>query len=464
MPEPVSIFCFGQALRLADNPALNRAAAADSPLVFLYVLDQARSDRPLAGAALWRLGRALAALGDALAAQGARLLTFQGSAPDLCLRLAHALGAGRVYCPEGAVRGSPRDVFAASGVRLLAYDDNDPRPLSDGRYVGQYAAFRRLALEHPAAIGVSDRDLAPAPRLRAFEAAIDLAPELTPWPISARAPFWSRGFAPEAAGEAWAMRQWSAFRADGLAAYEHRRDELDGAGGSHLSTALRFGEIAFARLWTDTRKANMPGAAKFADELIWRAYCRHWLANHPEWRAPSRGEIAWRDAPEEFTAWTRGQTGYPVIDAAMRGLWRTGLMSNRARMLCASFLCKHLLVDWRCGEAWFWDCLLDADPAANPFNWRWSAGLGAVSQPFFRIFNPITQAAQFDCEGRFIRRFCPELAQLPPPFLFAPWTASPRVLEAAGVRLGRDYPFPIVEHQAARRRALDAFANRNAVW
>ena len=166
--------------------------------------------------------------------------------------------------------------------------------------------------------------------------------------------------------------------------------------------------------------------------------------------------MPWRGDPEGLEAWKRGRTGYPLVDAGMRQLWTTGWMHNRVRMVVASFLVKHLLIDWREGEAWFWDTLVDADLASNVQNWQWVAGSGADAAPYFRIFNPITQGEKFDATGGYVRRWVPELRRLPDRWLPSPWTAPPEVLRDAGVRLGKDYPHPILDHAQARARALDA--------
>ena len=167
--------------------------------------------------------------------------------------------------------------------------------------------------------------------------------------------------------------------------------------------------------------------------------------------------IRWRHNPTEMRAWRRGRTGYPIVDAGLRQLWSSGWMHNRVRMIVASFLVKHLLVDWRKGEAWFWDTLIDADLASNIGNWQWVAGCGADAAPYFRIFNPILQGQKFDPEGHYVRRWSPELARLPNSLIHSPWKASPSILADAGVNLGHSYPRPIVDHLQARDRALAAY-------
>ena len=173
---------------------------------------------------------------------------------------------------------------------------------------------------------------------------------------------------------------------------------------------------------------------------------------------PEYDAMPWRDDAAGLEAWKRGRTGYPVVDAGMRELWATGFMHNRVRMIVASFLVKHLLIDWRAGEAWFRDTLVDADLASNVQNWQWVAGSGADASPYFRIFNPIIQGRKFDADGRYVRRWVPEVRKIPDRWLHAPWTAPPEVLRDAGVRLGSIYPRPIVDHDLARQRALGALA------
>jgi deoxyribodipyrimidine photo-lyase len=176
---------------------------------------------------------------------------------------------------------------------------------------------------------------------------------------------------------------------------------------------------------------------------------------------PLRSEFAvfpWRDDPAGLAAWQKGETGYPIVDAAMRELWRTGFMPNRARMIVASFLVKHLLIPWQTGAAWFLDTLVDADLANNSASWQWIAGCGADAAPYFRIFNPVLQGEKFDAHGDYVRRWVSELSALPAPDIHAPWQAPERALAQANIKLGKTYPLPIVDHAKARARALAAFA------
>ena len=256
------------------------------------------------------------------------------------------------------------------------------------------------------------------------------------------------------------------FVEQGLKTYATDRDRPDRAGTSGLSAHLHWGEIspwravAAVRGVAASEQAPSAEAEKFVAEIGWREFSAHLLHHFPY--LPDRAfkaeydAMPWRDDPAALAAWKAGRTGYPLVDAGMRQLWATGIMHNRVRMVVASFLVKHLMIDWREGEAWFWDTLSDADLASNVQNWQWVAGSGADASPYFRIFNPVAQGERFDPQGAYVRRWVPELARLPDRWIHAPWTAPPPVLAGARVALGRDYPKPMVDHADARERALDA--------
>ena len=196
-------------------------------------------------------------------------------------------------------------------------------------------------------------------------------------------------------------------------------------------------------------------------ELGWREFCRHLLFDVPDLATrnlqPSFDAFPWRHDEKALAAWQRGQTGYPIVDAGMRQLWHTGVMHNRVRMVVASFLVKHLLIDWREGEQWFWDTLVDADAGSNPANWQWVAGSGADAAPYFRVFNPVLQGEKFDPDGSYVKHWVPELAQLPNSLIHQPWKAAPLELAGAGITLGKTYPQPIIDHREGRERALKAY-------
>lgn len=251
--------------------------------------------------------------------------------------------------------------------------------------------------------------------------------------------------------------------------YPDGRNRPGHAGTSRLSPHLHFGEITPRQIWhaIHTRTTRGDGhVGKSADvylrEIAWREFAHHLLFHFPETpREPLHKEFRrfpWQRNKHAFTAWTKGKTGYPMVDAGMRELWHTGWMHNRVRMIVASFLVKHLLIRWQDGAAWFWDTLVDADLANNTLGWQWTAGCGADAAPYFRIFNPVLQGEKFDRDGDYIRRWVPELAQLPNQWIHKPWKAPAAVLEAASVSLGKTYPRPIIDHDMARKRALEAFA------
>jgi deoxyribodipyrimidine photo-lyase len=293
---------------------------------------------------------------------------------------------------------------------------------------------------------------------------------LTDWQLLPTNPNWATGFEPEwKPGEAGAFAALRVFVEDRLREYPDARDQMGAHSTSRLSAHLHFGEISPVQVRAAIQSAahDTPalqrGADKFMAEIGWREFSTNLLFHWPtlpesNWR-DSFDAFPWRDDDEALGAWRRGQTGYPIVDAAMRELWLTGTMHNRARMIAASFLIKHLLIDWRRGEDWFWDTLLDADLANNAASWQWVAGSGADASPYFRIFNPVTQGERYDGDGAYVRRWVPELARLPNDVLHRPWEADGLTLKAAGVELGRTYPRPLVDHAAARARALEAFAS-----
>jgi len=259
------------------------------------------------------------------------------------------------------------------------------------------------------------------------------------------------------------MRRAEAFLTDGLAGYADARDRPADDGTSMLSPHLHFGEISAVQLWHMAhQQPNGPAREVFIRELLWREFCAHLLWHNPGLpETPLKPEFArmpWRDDTAALTAWQKGRTGVPIVDAGMRQLWQTGWMHNRVRMIVASFLIKHLMIPWQAGEAWFWDTLVDADLASNAGNWQWVAGCGADAAPYFRIFNPVLQSRKFDAAGDYLRRFVPELAELDARHVHAPWEASPQALAAAGVVLGETYPAPIVDLADGRTRALEAYA------
>lgn len=464
------ILWFRQDLRLADNPALNKALETGRPVVPVYVLDQGSRVRPMGAASLWWLDKSLRALGGALKSRGADLILRRGDSESELRRLIEQTGAdavfmNRLFEPDAFARDADiAHALKAEGVECKGFNGALLRP--PGRVLngaGQpYKVFTPFLKALLAQAELPERRPAPAqiPGVDGMS-----SERLDDWGLQPTRPDWASRFT-GTAGERGAEQALSAFLAEGLEAYSRRRDAPGVAGTSRLSAHLHFGEIAPWRVVEQARKAASSGriaqaeADKFIAEIVWREFSAHLLAAFPQITAhafrPEYDAMPWRDDPAGLEAWRTGMTGYPIVDAGMRELWATGVMHNRVRMIAASFLIKHLLIDWREGEAWFWDTLTDADLASNAQNWQWVAGSGADASPYFRIFNPVIQGRKFDADGAYVRRWAPELRRLPDKWLHAPWEAPTEVLHQAGVRLGHDYPRPIVDHAEARDRALAA--------
>ena len=472
-----SLHWFRSDLRLADNPALTAAAATGAPLACVYVLDDGPR-RPMGGAARWWLHHSLAALAQALAGRGGALWLLRGDPAIVIPALARHLDAGLITWNRRY--GKPeRDLDAALKAGLRA----------EGRAVESFnAALLREPWEVRSAAGTPMKVFTPfwrtaraagpfAPPLPTPEC-LPAPPPAAPGVVALDAlgllptrPDWAGGLRTTwRPGEASALARLADFLDGGLDGYADKRDRPDGDFTSRLSPHLAFGEIGprqivhAADLAVNTRTGAFSGAdhAKFIAELGWREFAYHLFYEHPDFADKGLNArfdtFPWVSDPAALAAWQQGRTGYPVVDAGMRQLWQTGWMHNRVRMVVSSFLIKHLQIDWREGERWFWDTLVDADPASNPASWQWVAGCGADAAPYYRIFNPILQGVKFDPDGDYVRQFVPELAGMPAEHIHAPWEAPPAVLARAGVRLGVTYPRPVVDHGFARTRALEAYA------
>lgn len=461
MTAPVIVW-FRRDLRLADNPALTEAVRAGAPLLPVY-LQEDDQPRPPGGASRWWLHHSLAALADDLAGRGAPLLLLKGSAARLLPQLAARIGAERILCNRRIAPGEAAlDARAAQalGNRLeiladgLLFEPGSVRTQA-GQPVQVFTPFWRNALKLP-------EPARPLPAPERLSGVTSLTGDrLDDWMLRPSRPDWSGGMAAAwTPGEASARRRLADFLDDGLNGYARLRDVPSRPATSRLSPHLAFGEISPRQVWHAARASGAHPGEGFLRELGWREFCQHMLMRHPDMATrPQRTEFSrfpWSGGPRQWQAFVTGQTGYPIVDAGLRELWTTGWMHNRVRMIVASFLVKDLLISWQQGEQWFWDTLVDADAGNNAGGWQWVAGCGMDSAPYFRIFNPVLQGAKFDPDGAYVRRWCPELTDLPNRFIHAPWTASPLELAAAGVRLGTGYPLPIVDHDTARKKALAA--------
>ena len=476
--RPVIVW-FRDDLRLSDHPALDAAAATGAPVVCLYVLDEhsaalQRNARPIGGAARWWLAQSLRALASALDRIGGRLILRRGAAADVIVAAAREIDAEAVYWnkiaiePYAAVAQQVSDALTEIGVVAHRFQGDllaTPTTIrnKDGRGLRVFTPFwkRLQALGDPPQPLPAPERLTPAPAI----AGDDLADSH----LEPTRPDWAGGLRETwTPGEAAAQARLHDFLDHGVKGYATGRDRMDRPSTSRLSPHLRFGEISPRQVWhaarfaADRHPALASDIGKFLSELGWREFCRHLLYDVPDLHQrnlqPSFDDFPWRSDDDALAAWQRGRTGYPIVDAGMRELWHTGVMHNRVRMVAASFLVKHLLLDWRAGEAWFWDTLVDADVGSNPANWQWVAGSGADAAPYFRVFNPVLQGQKFDPDGDYVRRWVPELAELSADLIHQPWTATPLELRDAGVTLGETYPRPIVDHKLGRERALAAYA------
>jgi deoxyribodipyrimidine photo-lyase len=482
---PVLIW-FRTDLRLADNPALTDAVASGRPIVAVYVLEHEKHGlRPLGGASRWWLHHSLVRLQSDLKASGVSLIFANGDAADEIPRIAKALDAACVVWNR-RYGGAERDLDAKikstlkdQGLEVRSHNGHllrEPWEVNGktGAPMKVFTPYWRAsrALGEPApALPTPEMNSA----LSAGVVANAKGVSLESLALRPTKPDWSTEMATLwQPGEAGARTNLSAFLADYVKNYGENRNRPDRISTSRLSPHLKFGEISPRQIWHATRTAFESGTTpakeydidKFLTEIGWREFSYHLLYQFPRLANDNFqtkfNDFPWQTNAKNLVAWQKGLTGYPIVDAGMRELWRTGWMHNRVRMIVGSFLVKHLLLDWRQGEDWFWDTLLDADPASNAASWQWVAGSGADAAPYFRIFAPVLQGEKFDPNGDYVRKYVPELAKMPKQFIHKPWLAPHPVLAQAGITLGMNYPHPIVIHEEARKRALAAFKSISA--
>jgi deoxyribodipyrimidine photo-lyase len=470
MQAPVIVW-FRNDLRLEDNHALHAASLTQKPVICLYIYDE-HTGRPLGSAQKWWLHHALNALGHSMQAIGARLVLRSGDSFTILNQLINDTGARGVFWNrryDPSALNNDVDIkknLTNAHIDVKSFDGqllHEPTLIKTGSgtpfrvYTPFWRAFR--ACEPPRA---------PFPKPIHLQDGSDSlkSNRLDDWKLLPKNPNWAAGF--EGAwhpGEMGAHQRLNEFIKSGLNGYGEGRNIPAIASTSKLSPHLLFGDISPFQIWHKvSHLAHIPpkDLEVFQKELVWREFAYHLLFHFPNLKSdnfnPNFDAFEWPSTDEtQLSAWKKGQTGYPIVDAGMRQLWQTGWMHNRIRMIAASFLIKHLMMDWRLGEQWFWDTLLDACPANNPAGWQWVAGSGADASPYYRIFNPIIQGEKFDPEGDYVRRFVPELKDMPAKFIHKPWEAPLLVLKAAGVHLGKNYPLPLIDHNAGRDRAMEAF-------
>ncbi len=403
-------------LRVADNPALRAAIDRDEPLVVLYVLDEdSPGVRPLGGAARWWLHHSLASLRDHLRELGAALVLRRGPAKQVVTQVVDDMSASAVFWNR-RYGGAEREIDAAlksslrdAGIEVASFQASllhEPWTVKTGAgsHFSVYSPFWRACLALPA-----PRAPLPSPRTLPGVARPPASDDLDDWDLLPTRPDWAGGLRETwEPGEAAARARLRSFLKDDLPSYDRARDEPSAGATSLLSPRLRWGELSPFTVWHEA--VDVKGAAGFLSELGWREFAWHTAFHFPDLATDNLrrefDDFPWpRLAPSRLRAWERGETGIPLVDAGMRELWHTGYMHNRVRMVTASFLVKNLLIDWRRGEEWFWDTLVDADGANNPFNWQWVAGSGADAAPYFRIFNPELQAKKFDPQSLYISQW-----------------------------------------------------------
>ena len=462
-----TLLWFRKDLRVEDNPALQEALVLGNPILPIYILEDDEEPWGLGAATKWWLHHSLAKLQKELDAHNLHLCFARGNAEEIIFDLLeeHPIASllwNRRYDRIGIERDSQIKKRAKDqGLLVKSFNGSllfEPHTIKNKSgepfkvFTPFWKACQKEEFAQPKTTDWTNKaGKNPIVELLSLDD-LELLPNIS----------WDTGFY-----EAWdpaadPLQLLKEFLDKRVETYKDDRNFPSIHGTSKLSPFLHFGQISPRQVVHEAKKnKSSDGLAHFLSEVGWREFAYHLLYHFPH--TPEKAlynkyqDFPWDDNKELLTAWKKGQTGYPIVDAGMRELWQTGWMHNRVRMIVASFLVKHLLQPWQEGASWFWDTLVDADIANNTLGWQWSAGCGADAAPYFRIFNPITQGEKFDGEGTYITTYCPELKNLPKKFLFAPWEAPKEVLAHAGITLGKDYPTPIVDHKDARHKALEAF-------
>lgn len=473
----LAIVWFRQDLRLSDNPALSYACQHARQVLPIFIWDpESEGHWPAGAASRWWLHHSLDRLGAQLSEMGSQLYLVSGDSESILKSLCKAFNADLVLWNrryEPLIRDRDKRIKTAltnDGVRAKSCNGSlwhEPWEIQTGKGL-PFKVFtpmwRALLKNWNVELPLAAPNAAPVPESAAKHSmfndldALGLLPErdwandwLSHWPV----------------GEQGAQQQLAQFLEHSGSAYQERRDYPAETSTSRLSPHLHFGEISPRHIVAACADNGLPpedkGVLGFLREVAWREFGYHLMYHWPNSTDEAWSErfqhFPWRsdDYQNDLRRWQRGNTGIPMVDAGMRELWHSGWMHNRVRMIVASFLTKNLLIPWQEGARWFWDTLVDADLANNSAGWQWTAGSGADASPYFRVFNPVIQGQKFDADGEYIQRWIPELAKVPAKWIHCPWDAPNEVLRAAGVELGHDYPWPMVDLKGSRQRALAAY-------
>lgn len=466
------IYWIRQDFRLHDNPALFHAAKTSTSVIFVYILDETNNTWSIGEASQWWLHEGLLALSKTLAERYDAPLILRKGDPLLILQTlieetqTKAIFWNRCYEPH-AIRRDHHikqilkqqniDVFSFNGALLK--EPSEILNQSKQPFKVFTPFWRHLLQQDIRAIYSPPNKIIPVTTVNSLTLAeLDLLPSI-PW-YQKIAQSWQPG-------ESIAKNKLKTFLTTHLKQYKEERDHPGLAHTSKLSPHLHFGEISPVQIWHATKHfqaryvSHDADAHHFLSELAWREFSAHLLYHFPTLPdvsfKPAFAKFPWKINANYLTSWQKGLTGYPIVDAGMRELWHSGWMHNRVRMIVASFLIKHLMQPWQAGEKWFWNTLVDADLANNAASWQWVAGSGADAAPYFRIFNPVLQGQKFDPEGIYVKKWVPELNQLPTRYIHTPWEAPEILLKEAKIVLGKVYPRPIVNHATAREKALTAY-------
>jgi deoxyribodipyrimidine photo-lyase len=471
-----AIVCFRNDLRLEDNPALSDAINQGMQILPVFIYDPLTWGdwgSGLGGASKWWLHESIKDVQRQLEQLGGYLVLRKGATLTVMQELVKASGASMVFwnrrysAQEITIDSLVKKMLEEEGVEVRSFKASlleEPWTTANkqGNPFKVYSPFWRSIKDRPndtpltldrEALSFSDCSVA----CEALED-LELLPKDKNWHLTFH-DFWD-------VSEAKANRLLEEFISEACDVYDVDRDRPDLTGTSFLSPYLRWGQISprqIAHRLAQHCNLKQKGPLVYLKEIYWREFAYYVLYHFPN--TPSEPlqekykDFPWKEEPDLLKRWQKGQTGYPIVDAGMRQLYASGWMHNRVRMIVASFLVKHMLHSWNSGAAWFWDTLVDADLASNTLGWQWSGGCGADAAPYFRIFNPMIQGMKFDPEGRYVKRWVPELADLGAKHLHQPWEASDSELREAGVELGVTYPKPIIEHSFGRERALEALAS-----